>query len=126
MQRRNVVIGLMIGYCGCDARGISISACDNIILKDVLISKVLSRNGSAIGIDIMNSSSNIHIKDGCRIEQISALVNVIDNLEIKSLHRPSAIALRIDTTCRNVTYEPNLFIDDIKCGNLCTSKVALI
>lgn len=59
------------GYGGAITRGVSIAGSQDVSLKNIQIKKVVSVNGSAIGVDVQTDSSNIEIKN-VKIHALSA------------------------------------------------------
>lgn len=119
--------GKMIGYCGSDSRAISVSACDRVVFDNVHIDGVESKHGSAIGIDLMNQSTNIEFKTKhSSIENIIGLKEPQSFLEIRSLKQPESIGLNVGKQCECKGVERYLEIhDNIHCGNFSTSKIQI-
>lgn len=118
--------GKMIGYCGADSRGISISACDKVVLKNVEIDTIRAEEGSAIAIDLMNNSTNVEFQGKCNIKNIHGLLNVKQILAVQSLKQPESVGLNIGNGCVCFGVEKNLKVEDsIHCGNFCSSKIQI-
>jgi len=61
----------MIGYHGANVKGVSMAACQDVEIKNMLVSNTKSHFGNATGLNIMNDCANIKI-DNVEIKDVTA------------------------------------------------------
>lgn len=69
---------LQTGFTGGDARGISIAASTNVVLRETTVANVYARRGTARGIHIFNKVGELRYGRNMRIENVSSIMTESD------------------------------------------------
>lgn len=96
----------IIGYQGAMAYGLLACTINTMLLKDVLISNIESKNASAYGLTIMNDSVNVECK---RTKVMNILSNVEGTFEPSNNILPNEVpisrGLYVGHNCKNIEFE---------------------
>lgn len=63
--------GNMLCYTGADSYGAHFSSCENVNIKKSKVSDIVSKSGSAIGVDLNGETTHVNIKEICIMNIVS-------------------------------------------------------
>ena len=112
------------GYNGATARGISLSSSKDICIEGVLLDKINSKNGSAIGISPMFVAQNINIMDTDMRNMTSGIANSFADYNSNPTERPIVVGIDVPCTSRDVVIcGENYFSTSSSIGDVFSTRI---